>query len=212
MTATNQTGGIVGNNEGLVSEWTSECSINGTDELKTTMDIGGVDIWYITSLSMIDRMILLGIVVFGFKLSVNASIGENRFFARVITWWNCRTPEIEKSSTAFAMKGKSTDERCLGGIVGQAEAVYKSEYLDDKVNQVQDSGQFPQHDLKQHCFDHGDTSTAAKTYVDNLSEQYDNSSKTLSGISLGSSQIPSGESNPEAQQYMNNIRNSLWIK
>lgn len=36
-----------------------------------------------------------------------------------------------------------------------------------------------------------DTSTAAKTYVDNLSEQYDNSSKTLSE-SLGSSQIPSG--------------------
>ena len=53
-----------------------------------------------------------------------------------------------------------------------------------------------------------DTSTAAKTYVDNLSEQYDNSSKTLSE-SLGSLSDSIGESNPEAQQYMNNIHNSL---
>ena len=53
-----------------------------------------------------------------------------------------------------------------------------------------------------------DTSTAAKTYVDNLSEQYDNSSKTLSE-SLGSLSDSIGESNPEAQRYMNNIHNSL---
>lgn len=53
-----------------------------------------------------------------------------------------------------------------------------------------------------------DTSTAAKTYVDNLSEQYDNSSKTLSE-SLGSLSDSIGESSPEAQQYMNNIHNSL---
>ena len=44
--------------------------------------------------------------------------------------------------------------------------------------------------------------------MDNLSEQYDNSSKTLSE-SLDSLSDSIGESNPEAQQYMNNIHNSL---
>ena len=62
MTATNQTGGIVGNNEGLVSECTSECSIN-TDELKTTMDIGGVDIGTLNLTGrVIDRNDMGGIV------------------------------------------------------------------------------------------------------------------------------------------------------
>ena len=62
VTATNQTGGIVGNNEGLVSECTSECSIN-TDELKTTMDIGGVDIGTLNLTGrVIDRNDMGGIV------------------------------------------------------------------------------------------------------------------------------------------------------
>ena len=62
MTATNQTGGIVGNNEGIVSECTSECSIN-TDELKTTMDIGGVDIGTLNLAGrVIDRNDMGGIV------------------------------------------------------------------------------------------------------------------------------------------------------
>ena len=62
VTATNQTGGIVGNNEGLVSECTSECSIN-TDELKTTMDIGGVDIGTLNLTGrVIDRNDIAGIM------------------------------------------------------------------------------------------------------------------------------------------------------
>ena len=43
ITATDETGGIVGNNQGLVSGCTSESSVN-TEELNTTMDLGGVDI------------------------------------------------------------------------------------------------------------------------------------------------------------------------
>ena len=80
VTATNQTGGIVGNNEGLVSECTSECSIN-TDELKTTMDIGGVDIGTLNLTGrVIDRNDMGGIVgVSTGIVSECINQGKNRF-------------------------------------------------------------------------------------------------------------------------------------
>lgn len=208
VTATNQTGGIVGNNEGLVSECTSECSIN-TDELKTTMDIGGVDIGTLNLTGrVIDRNDMGGIVGVSTGI-VSECINQGKIgFAH--TGYNVGGIAGRQSGKVIDChnEGEIYGRKDVGGIVGQAEPYIESEYLDDKVNQVQDSVSSINTTVSNIASTMSDTSTAAKTYVDNLSEQYDNSSKTLSE-SLGSLSDSIGESSPEAQQYMNNIHNSL---
>lgn len=208
VTATNQTGGIVGNNEGLVSECTSECSIN-TDELKTTMDIGGVDIGTLNLTGrVIDRNDIGGIVGVSTGI-VSECINQGKIgFAH--TGYNVGGIAGRQSGKVIDChnEGEIYGRKDVGGIVGQAEPYIESEYLDDKVNQVQDSVSSINTTLSNIASTMSDTSTAAKTCVDNLSEQYDNSSKTLSE-SLGSLSDSIGESSPEAQQYMNNIHNSL---
>ena len=199
VTATNQTGGIVGNNEGLVSECTSECSIN-TDELKTTMDIGGVDIGTLNLTGrVIDRNDMGGIVGVSTGI-VSECINQGKIgFAH--TGYNVGGIAGRQSGKVIDChnEGEIYGRKDVGGIVGQAEPYIESEYLDDKVNQVQDSVSSINTTLSNIASTMSDTSTAAKTYVDNLSEQYDNSSKTLSE-SLGSLSDSIGESNPEAQQ------------
>ncbi len=208
VTATNQTGGIVGNNEGLVSECTSESSVN-TDELETTMDIGGVDIGTLNLTGhVIDRNDMGGIAGVSTGI-VSDCINQGKIgFAH--TGYNVGGIVGRQSGKVIDCnnEGEIYGRKDVGGIVGQAEPYIESEYLDDKVNQVQDSVSSINTTLSNIASTVSDTSTEAKTYMDNLSEQYDNSSKTLSE-SLDSLSDSIGDSNPEAQQYMDNIQDSL---
>ena len=59
--ATNQTGGIAGVNDGLISSCTSKSRVN-TQELDTTLDIGGVDVGTLNlTQNVIDRNDMGGI-------------------------------------------------------------------------------------------------------------------------------------------------------
>ena len=126
VTATNQTGGIVGNNEGLVSECTSECSIN-TDELKTTMDIGGVDIGTLNLTGrVIDRNDIGGIVGVSTGI-VSECINQGKIgFAH--TGYNVGGIAGRQSGKVIDChnEGEIYGRKDVGGIVGQAEPYIES--------------------------------------------------------------------------------------
>ncbi len=208
VTATNQTGGIAGNNEGLISECISESNIN-TEELQTTMDIGGVDIGTLNlTRRVVDRNDMGGIA--GVSTGIISTCMNQGTIGFSHTGYNVGGIAGRQSGKVIDCTNEGTvyGRKDVGGIVGQAEPYIESEYLDDKVNQVQDSVSSINTTLSNIASTVSDTSTEAKTYMDNLSEQYNNSSKTLSE-SLDSLSDSIGESDPEAQQYMDNIHDSL---
>ncbi len=208
VTATNRTGGIAGENEGLITGCVSDSSVN-MDELQTTMDLGGVDIGTLNvTQHMVDRNDMGGIA--GVSSGVINDCTNKGTIGFAHTGYNAGGIAGRQSGKIIdcTNEGEVYGRKDVGGIVGQAEPYIESEYLEDKVNQVQDSVNSISNTLNNIASTVSDTSTEAKTYMDSLSEQYSNSAESLSA-SLDSLSDSIGESNPEAQQYLDNIDASL---
>lgn len=208
VTATNKTGGIVGNNEGLVTGCLSESSVN-TDELQTTMDLGGVDIGTLNvTQHVIDRNDMGGIA--GLSSGVINDCTNKGTVGYAHTGYNVGGIAGRQSGKIIDCTNEGTiyGRKDVGGIVGQAEPYIESEYLEDKVNQVQDSVNSISSTLDNMASTVSNTSEEAKSYMDSLTEQYNNSTDTVTN-SLGSLTDTIGESNSDAQPYLDSINESL---
>ena len=208
VTATNETGGIVGNNLGLISGCASEGNVN-TDELNTTMDLGGVDIGTLNlTKHVVDRNDMGGIA--GTSSGIIKECVNHGTIGFSHTGYNAGGIAGRQSGKMIDCTNEGTvyGRKDVGGIVGQAEPYIESEYLDEKVDSAQASVKSINQTLSNMSSTISNTSTEAKTYVDNISNQYKESSKSLSD-SLNNLSNAIGDSNPEARQYMDNIEDSL---
>lgn len=170
--ATNQTGGIAGVNDGLISSCTSKSRVN-TQELDTTLDIGGVDVGTLNlTQNVIDRNDMGGIAgestgiisdcvnygKIGFAhtgYNVGGIAGKQR--GKVITCSN---------------EGEIYGRKDVGGIVGQAEPDIESEYLNDRVDDVQSSIDIINSTLNNMSSSMNNASSDVKSYTENIIDQY----------------------------------------
>lgn len=170
--ATNQTGGIAGVNDGLISSCTSKSRVN-TQELDTTLDIGGVDVGTLNlTQNVIDRNDMGGIAgestgiisdcvnygKIGFAhtgYNVGGIAGKQR--GKVITCSN---------------EGEIYGRKDVGGIVGQAEPDIESEYLNDRVDDVQSSIDIINSTLNNMSSSMNNVSSDVKSYTENIIDQY----------------------------------------
>lgn len=208
LTATNQTGGIAGNNEGLISKCTSFCSIN-TQKLDTTIDLGGVDIGTLNlTQRVVDRNDMGGIA--GTSTGIISLCTNKGAIGFAHTGYNVGGIAGRQSGKIFECvnEGEVYGRKDVGGIAGQAEPYIESEYLEDKVSQVQDSVNSINRTLNNMNTTISSTSSQAKAQMNALSNQYKESSKALAD-SLDSLAGSVDESNPQTKQYMDNIKNSL---
>lgn len=208
VTATNQTGGIAGNNEGLISGCTSTSRVN-TEELDTTLDLGGVDVGTLNiTKHVVDRNDVGGIA--GASSGIISSCTNKGTLGFAHTGYNVGGIAGRQSGKIIDCinEGDVYGRKDVGGIVGQAEPYIESEYLDEKVDAIQGSVKSISNTLNNIATTVSDTSSDAKTYMENISNEYKDSSESLSD-SLNSLSDEIGESNPEAQQYMDNIEASL---
>ena len=208
ITATDETGGIVGNNQGLVSGCTSESSVN-TEELNTTMDLGGVDIGTLNiTKRVIDRNDMGGIA--GVSSGIITDCANQGTIGFDHTGYNVggiagrQSGKILNCTNEGAIYGRKD----VGGIVGQAEPYIESEYLEDRVDSVQNSVKAINNSLSSMSTTLSSTSSEAKNYMTSISEEYKTSRKDLAG-SLDDLSNSIGDNNPEAQEYLDHINDAL---
>lgn len=202
--ATNRTGGIAGENKGLISGCTSDSSVN-TEELVTTMDLGGIDIGtFNVTHNIMDRNDMGGIA--GISSGIITECTNNGTIGYSHTGYNVGGIAGRQNGKVISCtnNGILYGRKDVGGIVGQTEPYIESEYLEDKVDTVQDSVKSINNTLGNMASEVNAAKDEAKQYSHNLSEQYKNStvsfSETLENLSDSV-----GENNPEARQYLDNI-------
>lgn len=206
--ATNDTGGIVGINEGLITGCLNRSSIN-TEELEPTLDLGGVDLSSLNlTQNVINRNDMGGIA--GYSTGMIVDCKNVGMIGYKHTGYNAggivgRQSGIVLTSTN---EGKVYGRKDVGGVVGQAEPYIESEYLEDKVAETKEDINRLSNTLNSISSAISATSTKARTYVDSLSNQYTTSMGTISGnINALSDSI--GKEYPEAQGYVDNINRAL---
>lgn len=208
IAATNKTGGLVGENKGLISDCTSECNVN-TEELTTTMDLGGLDIGnFNIAHNLVDRNDMGGIA--GVSSGIITGCVNKGTIGFLHTGYNVGGIAGRQSGKVIDCTnyGELFGRKDVGGIVGQAEPYIESEYLTDRVDAVQDSLKTINSTLGNMASTVSETSEDAKKYMDSYSKQYKDSSTTFSE-SLDQLSDEIGESNPQAQQHVDNIHNAL---
>ena len=170
--ATNQTGGIAGVNDGLISSCTSKSRVN-TQELDTTLDIGGVDVGTLNlTQNVIDRNDMGGIA------------GESTgIISDCVNYGKIGFAHTEYNVGGIAGKQRGKDITCsnegeiygrkdVGGIVGQAEPDIESEYLNDRVDDVQSSIDIINSTLNNMSSSMNNASSDVKSYTENIIDQY----------------------------------------
>ena len=148
--ATNQTGGIAGVNDGLISSCTSNSRVN-TQELDTTLDIGGVDVGTLNlTQNVIDRNDMGGIA--GESTGIISDCVNYGKIGFAHTGYNVGGIAGKQSGKVITCsnEGEIYGRKDVGGIVGQAEPDIESEYLNDRV----------------------DASSDVKSYTENIIDQY----------------------------------------
>ena len=166
--ATNQTGGIAGVNDGLISSCTSKSRVN-TQELDTTLDIGGVDVGTLNlTQNVIDRNDMgesTGII------SDCVNYGKIGF---AHTGYNVGGIAGKQSGKVITCsnEGEIYGRKDVGGIVGQAEPDIESEYLNDRVDDVQSSIDIINSTLNNMSSSMNNASSDVKSYTENIIDQY----------------------------------------
>lgn len=170
--ATNQTGGIAGVNDGLISSCTSKSRVN-TQELDTTLDIGGVDIGTLNlTQNVIDRNDMGGIA--GESTGIISDCVNYGKIGFAHTGYNVGGIAGKQSGKVITCsnEGEIYGRKDVGGIVGQAEPDIESEYLNDRVDDVQSSIDIINSTLNNMSSSMNNASSDVKSYTENIIDQY----------------------------------------
>ena len=170
--ATNQTGGIAGVNDGLISSCTSKSRVN-TQELDTTLDIGGVDVGTLNlTQNVIDRNDMGGIA--GESTGIISDCVNYGKIGFAHTGYNVGGIAGKQSGKVITCsnEGEIYGRKDVGGIVGQAEPDIKSEYLNDRVDDVQSSIDIINSTLNNMSSSMNNASSDVKSYTENIIDQY----------------------------------------
>ena len=170
--ATNQTGGIAGVNDGLISSCTSKSRVN-TQELDTTLDIGGVDVGTLNlTQNVIDRNDMGGIA--GESTGIISDCVNYGKIGFAHTGYNVGGIAGKQSGKVITCsnEGEIYGRKDVGGIVGQAEPDIESEYLNDRVDDVQSSIDIINSTLNNMSSSMNNTSSDVKSYTENIIDQY----------------------------------------
>ena len=207
VTATNQTGGIAGKNEGLISECVSRSRVN-TDELASSLDVGGVDVgtFNITQ-HVVDRNDMGGIA--GNSSGVISSctnygtIGYNHTGYNVGGIAGSQNGKILNCTNEGDIYGRKD----VGGIVGQAEPYIESEYLQDRIDTIQGSVNNISNTLNSLSDSMSSASSKTRDYAESITNQYKEDADVLSDSLKEVSD--SMQDNPDTREYFDNINNAL---
>lgn len=170
--ATNQTGGIAGVNDGLISSCTSKSRVN-TQELDTTLDIGGVDVGTLNlTQNVIDRNDMGGIA--GESTGIISDCVNCGKIGFAHTGYNVGGIAGKQSGKVITCsnEGEIYGRKDVGGIVGQAEPDIESEYLNDRVDDVQSSIDIINSTLNNMSSSMNNASSDVKSYTENIIDQY----------------------------------------
>lgn len=170
--ATNQTGGIAGVNDGLISSCTSKSRVN-TQELDTTLDIGGVDVGTLNlTQNVIDRNDMGGIA--GESTGIISDCVNYGKIGFAHTGYNVGGIAGKQSGKVITCsnEGEIYGRKDVGGIVGQAEPDIESEYLNDRVDDVQSSIDIINSILNNMSSSMNNASSDVKSYTENIIDQY----------------------------------------
>lgn len=170
--ATNQTGGIAGVNDGLISSCTSKSRVN-TQELDTTLDIGGVDVGTLNlTQNVIDRNDMGGIA--GESTEIISDCVNYGKIGFAHTGYNVGGIAGKQSGKVITCsnEGEIYGRKDVGGIVGQAEPDIESEYLNDRVDDVQSSIDIINSTLNNMSSSMNNASSDVKSYTENIIDQY----------------------------------------
>lgn len=170
--ATNQTGGIAGVNDGLISSCTSKSRVN-TQELDTTLDIGGVDVGTLNlTQNVIDRNDMGGIA--GESTGIISDCVNYGKIGFAHTGYNVGGIAGKQSGKVITCsnEGEIYGRKDVGGIVGQAEPDIESEYLNDHVDDVQSSIDIINSTLNNMSSSMNNASSDVKSYTENIIDQY----------------------------------------
>lgn len=170
--ATNQTGGIAGVNDGLISCCTSKSRVN-TQELDTTLDIGGVDVGTLNlTQNVIDRNDMGGIA--GESTGIISDCVNYGKIGFAHTGYNVGGIAGKQSGKVITCSngGEIYGRKDVGGIVGQAEPDIESEYLNDRVDDVQSSIDIINSTLNNMSSSMNNASSDVKSYTENIIDQY----------------------------------------
>lgn len=170
--ATNQTGGIAGVNDGLISSCTSKSRVN-TQELDTTLDIGGVDVGTLNlTQNVIDRNDMGGIA--GESTGIISDCVNYGKIGFAHTGYNVGGIAGKQSGKVITCSNESEiyGRKDVGGIVGQAEPDIESEYLNDRVDDVQSSIDIINSTLNNMSSSMNNASSDVKSYTENIIDQY----------------------------------------
>lgn len=170
--ATNQTGGIAGVNDGLISSCTSKSRVN-TQELDTTLDIGGVDVGTLNlTQNVIDRNDMGGIA--GESTGIISDCVNYGKIGFAHTGYNVGEIAGKQSGKVITCsnEGEIYGRKDVGGIVGQAEPDIESEYLNDRVDDVQSSIDIINSTLNNMSSSMNNASSDVKSYTENIIDQY----------------------------------------
>lgn len=170
--ATNQTGGIAGVNDGFISSCTSNSRVN-TQELDTTLDIGGVDVGTLNlTQNVIDRNDMGGIA--GESTGIISDCVNYGKIGFAHTGYNVGGIAGKQSGKVITCsnEGEIYGRKDVGGIVGQAEPDIESEYLNDRVDDVQSSIDIINSTLNNMSSSMNNASSDVKSYTENIIDQY----------------------------------------
>lgn len=170
--ATNQTDGIAGVNDGLISSCTSKSRVN-TQELDTTLDIGGVDVGTLNlTQNVIDRNDMGGIA--GESTGIISDCVNYGKIGFAHTGYNVGGIAGKQSGKVITCsnEGEIYGRKDVGGIVGQAEPDIESEYLNDRVDDVQSSIDIINSTLNNMSSSMNNASSDVKSYTENIIDQY----------------------------------------
>lgn len=170
--ATNQTGGIAGVNDGLISSCISKSRVN-TQELDTTLDIGGVDVGTLNlTQNVIDRNDMGGIA--GESTGIISDCVNYGKIGFAHTGYNVGGIAGKQSGKVITCsnEGEIYGRKDVGGIVGQAEPDIESEYLNDRVDDVQSSIDIINSTLNNMSSSMNNASSDVKSYTENIIDQY----------------------------------------
>lgn len=170
--ATDQTGGIAGRNEGLISDCNNQGSIN-IKELVTTMDLGGVDIGTLNLTgNIVNRNNMGGIA--GMSDGMITGCRNSGTIGYEHTGYNAGGIVGSQSGQIFDCTNEGTvyGRKDVGGIVGQASPFMEATYLSEKVDNAQERVSDLNNTLNGIVSSVSDTAEESRNYTDQLRTQY----------------------------------------
>lgn len=167
-----QTGGIAGENEGLIASCSSESSIN-VDVLEPTLDLGGIDVGSLNLVKTVTN-----------RTNVGGIAGRNSGIVSQCT----NTGTIGYKSSGYNVggiagsqngiiadcenRGEVLGRKDVGGIVGQAQPYLDLVYFQSRLSSTKDQVQQLNRTMQSLSPAVSDTSSDLKYYVTTLVDQY----------------------------------------